>query len=149
MRLQVSGNYPDNWSDIAEKVKGEAGWRCIRCGHPDPREAVGRRGEAPCDALCTHSRHGKRRTLTVHHLTGNKADCRWFNLLALCQVCHLQIQAKVIPERPWLWDHSEWFKVYVAGFYAHYYGELDVTRAEAETRLEELLLLGQPWRVRA
>ncbi len=62
-------------------------------------------------------------------------------------MCHLQIQAKLIPERAWLWEHSEWFKVYAAGFYARYYGGFDVTRVEAEARLDELLMLGQPWRV--
>jgi len=94
-----------------------------------------------------HINGGKQRILTCHHLDGDKANVRWWNLLALCQVCHLQIQAKLIPERPWLWEHSGWFKVYAAGFYAHYYGDFDVTRVEAEARLDELLLLGQPWRV--
>ncbi len=54
--------------------------------------------------------------------------------------------ASILPERPWLWEHSEWFQPYAAGFYAHYYGDADVTRTEAEERLDELLLLGQPWR---
>src|SRR5262245_6663119 len=35
------------------------------------------------------------RILTVHHLTGDKADCRWWNLAALCQRCHLSVQGRV------------------------------------------------------
>lgn len=90
------------------------------------------------------------RILTVHHLTGHwgntgpaKADCRWWNLAALCQRCHLQIQGKVVMERPWAAEHSEWFKPYVAGWYAfHHLGE-EIDRTEAEERQDELLELGR------
>lgn len=83
--------------------------------------------------------------LTVHHLDGDKANCRWWNLLALCQSCHLSIQGRVIPERPWLYEHSDWFRPYVAGFYASYYSGVEITRDEAETNLSRYLVLGQPW----
>lgn len=66
--------------------------------------------------------------------------------MPLCQVCHLVIQAKLIPERPYLWEHAEWAKPYIAGFYAKYYGNEDVTREQAVARMDELLALGQPWR---
>jgi hypothetical protein len=79
------------------------------------------------------------RILTVHHLNGDKADCRWWNLAALCQRCHLTIQGRVVMARVWPWEHSEWFKPYVAGWYAHAYLGEDLTRAETEARLEELL----------
>jgi hypothetical protein len=79
------------------------------------------------------------RILTVHHLTGEKADCRWWNLTSLCQRCHLFIQKQVVMERPWLTEHDEWFKPYAAGFYAWKYEGLDITRDEAEQRLDELL----------
>ena len=39
---------------------------------------------------------------------------------------------------------SEWFRPYVAGFYAWLLGE-DLSRPEVEARLEELLRAGQPW----
>ena len=48
-------------------------------------------------------------------------------------------------ERPWILDHSEWFRPYVAGYYAHICLGQDLTREEVEDRLGELLLLGQPW----
>jgi hypothetical protein len=79
------------------------------------------------------------RILTVHHLDGHKANCRWWNLVALCQRCHLQVQGKVQMARVWPWEHSDWFKPYVAGYYAHAYLGLDLTRVEAEARLDELL----------
>jgi hypothetical protein len=81
------------------------------------------------------------RILTVHHLDGNKANCRWWNLAALCQRCHLEIQAKVVIERVYPHEHSEWFKPYAAGWYAWAYLDEDLTRAEVNERLNELLAL--------
>jgi hypothetical protein len=83
--------------------------------------------------------HAQWRILTVHHLDGDKANCRWWNLTSLCQRCHLQIQGKVQMGRVWPWEHSEWFRPYVAGFYAWTYLGEDLTRAEVEARLDELL----------
>lgn len=81
------------------------------------------------------------RILTVHHLDGVKQNLRWWNLAPLCQRCHLTIQGKVQMPRVWPWEHSEWFKPYVAGFYAYSYLGKELTRAEAEARAEELLAL--------
>lgn len=150
MRLDVRGVYPPDWTAIAERVKIEAGNRCVRCGHPRGDRVSGFNASlkelVPCDEQCTHARDGKLRILTVHHLDGDKSNCRWWNLLALCQVCHLTVQAKVIPERPYLWEHSRWFVPYVCGFYAFFYGHEEITRAEAESRPDYWLALGQPWR---
>jgi hypothetical protein len=82
-------------------------------------------------------------------MNGDKSDNRWHNAIPLCQVCHLTVQAKVIPERPYLWEHSRWFIPYVCGFYAHYYGQEEITRAEADARPDYWLALGQPWRAAA
>jgi hypothetical protein len=81
------------------------------------------------------------RILTVHHLDGVKGNCRWWNLAALCQRCHLQIQGKVRMERVYPWAHSEWFRPYVAGYYAWTYLGEDLDRAETLARLDELLAL--------
>ncbi len=84
------------------------------------------------------------RILTVHHLRlgdDAKRDLRWWNLAALCQRCHLQIQGKVVMERIWPWPHSDWFKPYVAGWYAWAYLGEEITREEAEARSDELLAL--------
>jgi len=89
--------YPYNWPDLAIEIKNDAEWKCIRCNHPhDPKRGY---------------------TLTVHHFDGDKANCEWWNLMALCQRCHLTIQARVNPDQdifPFM-PISDWMKPYVAG----------------------------------
>jgi hypothetical protein len=116
------GKYPPDWPAIAQAVKDAAGWRCVRCDHPHEVETGF--------------------VLTVHHLDLNPANCRWWNLAALCQRCHLRIQAKVVLERPWLFEHTDWFVPYVAGYYAHTFG-LELTREEVIAQAEDLILRGQ------
>lgn len=117
-----TGQYPPEWPVIAKQVKEEAGWRCARCGHPhDPASGY---------------------TLTVHHLTGNKSQCQWWNVAPLCQRCHLKIQAKVVMHRPWYLPHSEWFKPFVAGYYAFVHGLPD-DKASVLAHVDELIALGQ------
>jgi hypothetical protein len=123
---RFSGVYARDWKRIATATKEAAGWQCIRCG-------------------AAHQ-SGRGTILTVHHLDGDKSNNAWWNLLALCQRCHLSIQARVIPERPWLLAHSPWFVPYVGGFYAAYYGSADVTRTNVEANPADFLRLGQPWR---
>jgi rubredoxin len=90
--------YPDNWNEIAKAVKDTADWKCVRCGHiHEPETGY---------------------TLTVHHLDINPANCAWWNIPALCQRCHLTIQSKVVMEREYMFEHSEWFKPYVYAYYA-------------------------------
>jgi 5-methylcytosine-specific restriction endonuclease McrA len=144
------GDYPADWPAISEAAMATTGFRCLRCGHPRGDGMVrGILGPAkrlsPCTPFCTHAQDLKLRTLTVHHLDGQKDNSRWWNLLPLCQVDHLIVQAKVIPERAWLWEHTDWFKPYAAGFYAWYYGRVETTRADVEARLDYYLALGQPW----
>jgi 5-methylcytosine-specific restriction endonuclease McrA len=69
--------YPDNWPEIATKIKDAAGWECEHCGHDHSPETG--------------------HTLTVHHLDGDKANCTYENLVALCQRCHLHIQHVYFP----------------------------------------------------
>lgn len=86
-----------------------------------------------------HAVEAQWRILTVHHLDGDKANDAWWNTLALCQRCHLQIQTRVDPSIPWFLEHSDWFKPYAAGFYAFKYEGKLITREEADTRMDELL----------
>lgn len=139
--------------------------RCERCGHPYAKGA----GEwSACDDECfTNDRHrfdadttrtrweydgesgdgieiveAHWRILTVHHLLHGhdaKRDLRWWNLTALCQRCHLTIQGRVLMDRVWPWEHTDWFKVHAAGFYAAAYEGRDITFEEAVERLDELL----------
>lgn len=121
-RKSVGGCYPENWQEIAKSVKDDAGWKCVRCGHLHEVETG--------------------HVLTVHHLDMNPANCRWWNLAALCQRCHLQIQHKVVMERVWMFEHSKWFRPYVAGYYAFHAGQPD-DRDSVLTRIDELIALGQ------
>ena len=120
-----TNDYPPDWSAISRGVRDEAGDRCVRCGHPSSVSAG--------------------RVLTVHHLDCDKSNCRWWNLAALCQRCHLQVQAKVRMDQTYLYPHTEWFKPYVAGYYAFTVLGEDLTREEVMARLDELLAVGQPW----
>ena len=85
--------------------------------------------------------HALWRVLTVHHLDEDKLNCRWWNLVALCQRCHLRMQRAVVMDRPYLYEHSEWFKPYAAGFYAWKYLGKELGRGETLERLPQLLAL--------
>ena len=135
--------YPASWASIAWSTKEAADWRCVRCGHPD-RPFNLPRGQSPCDENCSHQPDGKQRVLTVHHLDGDKSNCRWWNLTALCQVCHLSIQGRVKMHQRWPFEHSEWFKPYVAGYYAFTVLGEDLSWSEVEARMAELIEAGQP-----
>ena len=149
MTFRGTNDYPADWRDLATRVKREAGWRCVRCGHlDDPGQCAAagvQRGYLACDDLCEHEPDGRRRVLTVHHLDGDKANGAWWNVPALCQVCHLEVQAKVRMAQTYMGEHSEWFKPYVAGYYAATILGEDLTRTEVADRLDELLAAGQPW----
>jgi hypothetical protein len=137
-------------------VRALAGHRCVRCGHPYRKGAHGKGEWSPCGEHCTHDGpfryqphesepcdivEAQWRILTVHHLTMDKVDLRWWNLASLCQRCHLQIQGKVQMGRVYPWPHSEWFKPYAAGWYAWAYLGEELTREETLARLDELLAL--------
>jgi hypothetical protein len=114
------------WPEIARRVKDAAGWHCVRCGAADDRE----------------SGH----MLTVHHLDLDKSNCSWWNLVALCQRCHLHIQGKVIMHQPFMFDHSDWFKPYVAGYYAHQ-NSLPENKQDVMKNMDDLLEYGKPGQV--
>lgn len=118
-RLHIQGEYPANRAELHDRVRAEAGGKCIRCGHPD-------------DVSTGH-------VLTVHHFDGNKSNNEWWNLMALCQRCHLRVQGRVNPEITYFLEHSEWAKPYIAGFYAKKYECRLIDREEATARLDELL----------
>ncbi len=85
------GKYPPHWTRIARRVKRIHGNKCERC----------------------KSLNVEGRILTVHHLDGDKSNCALWNLVALCQVCHLQIQAKVCWDQAWLGDHTDWMRWHI------------------------------------
>ncbi len=122
MRKSHGGTYPANWGEIARRTKEQSGWNCIRCG----------RHHSPDLGYC----------LTVHHLDMNPSNNRWWNLLALCQRCHLQVQAKVELSQIYMFEHSAWIKTYVAGYYASLLG-LPEERAAIEPFADVIIQLGQ------
>lgn len=122
MARKSTGTYPDNWKEIAKQVKDAVDWSCVRCGH----------AHDPKTGYC----------LTVHHLDLNPSNNAWYNLCPLCQRCHLQIQAKVVMERAWMFEHTAWFKPYAAGYYAARWN-YPTERAWVEANVENLILLGQ------
>lgn len=111
------GKYADNGKEVRRAAREAAGNKCVRCNSPSVPGRI----------------------LTTHHFDGDKSNDAWWNLMALCQVCHLKVQAKVDPDVPFFFEHSEWAKPYVAGFYAKKYEGRDITREEALARLPELL----------
>src|SRR5260221_3148669 len=110
-------NYNADGQQKRREARERAGNKCIRCGSPSVPGRI----------------------LTTHHFDGDKSNDVWWNLLALCQICHLQIQGKVDPETPYFLEHSEWLKPFVAGFYAWKYEGRMIERPEAEARMIELL----------
>lgn len=102
------GDYPSYWPIMSKQVKALVGWCCERCGI--------RNNEDEPDGTM----------LTVHHLDGNKWNCEWWNLTALCQRCHLRVQSIVIFREPyyrWNWEtmkaeavHSRWMARHIKGF---------------------------------
>jgi hypothetical protein len=162
-----SDGYPPIWHlEIKHLIRAQAEHRCVRCGHPYRNGEHGNGEWSACDARCTHGGpirqivgesvfhwsdtedalwrdltgcDARWRILTVHHLDNDKANCCWWNLAALCQRCHLQIQGKVLMARIWPWEHSQWFQPYVAGYYAHAYLGEDLERDDVMARLDELL----------
>lgn len=110
-------DYNPDGAQKRREARDRVGNRCIRCDSPSVPGKI----------------------LTVHHFDGDKSNDAWWNLLPLCQVCHLQVQARVDPGIPFFLEHSDWLKPYVAGFYGWKYEGRQITREEAETRLEELL----------
>lgn len=166
--VACSDGYPIEWHTIKNLVREQACHRCVRCRHPYRNGEHGRGERSPCDVLCLHGGplyldgvlvkdhklmvgdlirkrivvEAPWRILTVHHLSGNKLQCSWWNLAALCQRCHLSIQARVKLHLPYFLAHTDWFKPFVAGYYAHSVLGEDLTREETMARIDELLELG-------
>lgn len=92
-------NYPADWKLIARRIKCQAKWRCERCHEPH-------------DFAINN-------VLTVHHLDGDKTNSADWNLAALCQRCHLRIQARVNMDQMFsseILDVSEWFRPHLVGY---------------------------------
>ena len=78
-----SSLYPDNWKEIATRVKEAARWQCQCCG-----KKCYRPGERP-DNLTRSEWTGA--ILQVHHRNHNPEDNRLSNLMSVCAACHLNL----------------------------------------------------------
>lgn len=161
MRNTYKGEYHEHWDLLQAAIKAAAGHRCVRCHHPfteqgkplvcdsqcDQHKGVHRNNDPRFQWSIVQTSDGRLRGLNygVHHFDGDKSNNRWWNLMALCNSCHLKIQSSVIPERSWLFEHSAWAKPYIGGFYAWWFAQEYPTREEVEADLEKYLALGQPW----
>lgn len=89
--------YPENWWQISQGIKRRAGWRCEctgQCGSPKHLDYV--TSGLDLDGGRCPARHsekspltGAKVVLTTAHLDHTPENCRDDNLLAMCQLCHL------------------------------------------------------------
>lgn len=70
--------YPKNWEQLRSKILKRAENACELCGAMN---------------YAPHWRTRKKVILTVHHINFDISDNRSCNLLALCQRCHLKLDA--------------------------------------------------------
>lgn len=92
--ITITGSYPADWHDIAERLKKAAAWKCERCHRGHSVKAA--------------------RVITVHHLDGNKANCEDYNLAVLCQRCHLSVQNTFDPRQMTFLPPPTWLLPHIA-----------------------------------
>ncbi len=94
--MRGTGEYTQDWPEVAERIKTKFDGKCERCGHAN-------------DLPSGH-------VLTVHHLDGDKDNNADWNLACLCQRCHLHIQGRVFMPQSFMFEHSSWFKPHAEGY---------------------------------
>ena len=83
--------YPKDWPEISRRIRFErAGGRC-ECSGQCFDDHGGRCKKRNGDPTPTPGWHV---VLTTAHLNHTPEDCRDENLLALCQACHLKLDAR-------------------------------------------------------
>lgn len=107
--------YPANWDQISRHVRAEALWRCEECEVAD-REVGYRWPDTGGEFRAVDAKHSvavfqclkdlrgpnatfTRIVLTVHHIDGDPTNNERNNLVALCQRCHLQADARLRKQR--------------------------------------------------
>ena len=100
--------YPENWEDIAYKVKQDANWKCQRCDNPCRPTYLSISAWLAEEAIKLHDnglsretllefkekeKHPHRWTLTVAHLDHDPENPH-ARLMAMCAPCHRQYDGK-------------------------------------------------------
>jgi hypothetical protein len=116
MPIRDKSLYPPDWPAISKRVRERAGQRCQWCGrgngqvhavapdgawcelggerwHDNKGNPIPSRGQL---ATCCEASdwHATKTVLTVAHLDHDPTNCDESNLVALCQRCHLNYDAK-------------------------------------------------------
>lgn len=78
MPIDIS-KYPYEWSKISIEVRKKAKNTCELCGAKNYKP---------------HWKTGSKVILTVHHIDGDTKNNSYYNLIALCQRCHLRLDAQ-------------------------------------------------------
>ncbi len=82
-RFKSKSRYPSNWSEVSHYYKSLVDYRCVICGKQCLRPDDSREGLSASEIA--------RRTLNLHHISGDIFDDRPENLLPVCSAHHLQI----------------------------------------------------------
>jgi predicted HNH restriction endonuclease len=82
----LNSRYPDNWQEIALKLKQQAHWKCQKCGMDCLKPNENTKGLSKSER--------SKRTLTVHHQNYLPEDNRTENLICLCTSCHLSYHTR-------------------------------------------------------
>ena len=90
-------DYPHDWKEIRIEILLRANNRCELCNAENYRP---------------HWKTGSKVILTIAHIDQNKKNNKRYNLLALCQRCHLKIDLpyKIKKRSSGLHDIEEWVK---------------------------------------
>jgi hypothetical protein len=100
--------YPENWEEIALKVKEEAQWKCEECNRECRRpseswsEFVNRVAPSNSELRSEIADKPVRFVLTTAHLNHRPSDCARSNLKALCSVCHCRMDLRAMPRKKML-----------------------------------------------
>lgn len=79
--MKKKNRYPENWPEIAERIKRKNNYCCEVCGHKHEPET----------GYC----------LGVHHLDRDKENNEDYNLVSACQRCHLRLEAQAMWLEKW------------------------------------------------
>lgn len=95
-------NYPENWKQISIDIRNRSGGRCEcegECGLHNGNDLFEKEGHRCNEINGELAKFARGKVmLTVAHLNHTPMDCRYENLKAMCQRCHLRYDSKLHAE---------------------------------------------------